>query len=97
MKIQYLSATIVTYACLFQEYVMPAEGQAPSTYFPGGDNGVYDDWVNSTSYTKSTFIESTSSVTGEGVAIHWDTTDSAIQLAVVAKATGWAAFGLAEF
>ena len=67
----------------------------PSAFFGGTGNGVYLKWLNSSMYDRSKWLES-SSATGLGVALHWSTNESHVQLAVACKATGWVGFGLAE-
>jgi len=71
-----------------------AQGSAAS-YFGGGDNSTYLEWLQQSSYNKSAFLPSTQ---GEdtGVALHWSTDESSIRIAVAAQATGWCAIGLAE-
>jgi hypothetical protein len=59
----------------------------PSSYFGGANIATYLDWVNKSSYERHAWIES-SSDSALGVAIHWTTDDSHIQLAVAANATG---------
>jgi hypothetical protein len=67
----------------------------PSSYFGGSNIATYLDWVHQSSYARHAWIQS-SSDSALGVAIHWTTNDSHIQLAVAANATGWVGFGLAE-
>ena len=67
----------------------------PSSYFGGTNIATYLDWVDKSSYERHAWIES-SSDSSLGVAIHWTTDDTHIQLAVAANATGWVGFGLAE-
>ncbi|KAI2510721.1 copper type II ascorbate-dependent monooxygenase [Fragilaria crotonensis] len=77
----------------FLLFIAVAKAADPSTYFGGLDNSVYLDWLNSSSYDRSTWLESSSAT---GVAVHWSTNESHVQLAVACKATGWVGFGLAE-
>jgi dopamine beta-monooxygenase len=81
-------------ALLSQRFICPSNAQNP--VFPGMDNGVYKSWLTTASYAKSSFLPSTSDTSVGGVQIHWTVDDEMIHLAVVAQATGWVAFGLAE-
>ena len=67
----------------------------PSSYFGGSNIATYLDWVDKSSYERHAWIES-SSDSALGVAIHWTTDNTHIQLAVAANATGWVGFGLSE-
>jgi Copper type II ascorbate-dependent monooxygenase, C-terminal domain/Copper type II ascorbate-dependent monooxygenase, N-terminal domain/DOMON domain len=73
----------------------PLFARESSQFFPGSSNETYTDWLDTVTYNKSTFIESTSD-TGNGVAVHWTIDDRTIHLAVAAQATGWVGFGFAE-
>lgn len=68
-----------------------------TSYFAGSNNQGYLDWLATVSYNQSTFIASDSNP-DQGVAVHWNIAsgNTTIQLAIVAPATGWSAFGLAE-
>jgi Copper type II ascorbate-dependent monooxygenase, C-terminal domain/Copper type II ascorbate-dependent monooxygenase, N-terminal domain/DOMON domain len=84
-------------ALSFQVLIGSTIGAHGSTIpFPGIDNELYKTWLNNTSYEKSTFLPSTSDTEKEGAVVHWTVDTQMIYLAVVAPATGWAAFGLAE-
>jgi Copper type II ascorbate-dependent monooxygenase, C-terminal domain/Copper type II ascorbate-dependent monooxygenase, N-terminal domain/DOMON domain len=96
MKIHQNHIIFALGAALLQCFIQPLHAQDPSLFFPGSDNEVYVSWLANASYDKSAFLASTSSSEGEGVAVHWSIQDSEIHLAVVARATGWAAFGFAE-
>jgi dopamine beta-monooxygenase len=86
---------IITALCVLssQKFIRSANAQNP--VFPGSDNEVYVAWLNTASYAKSSFLPSTYDTGVGGVQIHWTVDDEMIHLAVVAQATGWAAFGLA--
>jgi hypothetical protein len=77
-------------------FTRPTNAQDTALVFPGIDNDVYMAWLDNALYEKSTFLPSTSDTEGGGVEIHWTVDEQMIHLAVVAQATGWAAFGLAE-
>jgi Copper type II ascorbate-dependent monooxygenase, N-terminal domain/Copper type II ascorbate-dependent monooxygenase, C-terminal domain/DOMON domain len=96
MKIQ-INSQLCVLCTAFQLGLLlhPLFAQESSQFFPGSNNETYTDWLNSVTYNKSTFIESTSD-TGNGVAVHWTIDDRTIHLAVAAQATGWVGFGFAE-
>lgn len=75
--------------------VAVAKAVDPSTFFGGSGNGVYLDWLNSSDYARSKWLSSTSDA-GLGVAVHWNTNSTHIELAVASKAIGWVGFGIAE-
>jgi Copper type II ascorbate-dependent monooxygenase, C-terminal domain/Copper type II ascorbate-dependent monooxygenase, N-terminal domain/DOMON domain len=95
MKIHQNHVIFALVAAFLQCFILPLHAQDASFVFPGSDNEVYVSWLANVSYNKSAFLPSTSNE-DEGVAIHWSIKDSMIHLAVVAPATGWAAFGFAE-
>jgi dopamine beta-monooxygenase len=95
MKIHQHHIIFALAAAFLPCFIRPLHAQDVSFVFPGSDNEVYVSWLANVSYNKSAYLPSTSSE-GEGVAIHWNIKDSMIHLAVVAPATGWAAFGFAE-
>ncbi len=97
MNIQSKLPSIVLCSLLFlgQTYQLNAQ-ETPTEFFPGMIKDVYTDWLDTVSYNKSTFIESSYDTT-TGAALLWNIVDDMIYLAVaVTQATGWAAFGLAE-
>jgi Copper type II ascorbate-dependent monooxygenase, C-terminal domain/DOMON domain/Copper type II ascorbate-dependent monooxygenase, N-terminal domain len=96
MKIHQYPVIFAVCAAFLQCFILPLHAQNSSLVFPGSDNEVYISWLAKATYDKSAFLSSTSSQEGEGVAIHWSIEGSMFHLAVVARATGWAAFGLAE-
>jgi DOMON domain/Copper type II ascorbate-dependent monooxygenase, N-terminal domain/Copper type II ascorbate-dependent monooxygenase, C-terminal domain len=79
-----------------QHFTRAVKAQTTELVFPGRDNEVYTTWLNKASYKKSSFLPSTSDATVGGVQIHWTVDNEMIHLAVVAQATGWVGFGLAE-
>jgi hypothetical protein len=97
MMFQHTSKFFIIALCAvsLQAFLRPTNAQDPALVFPGVDNEVYTAWLDNAAYEKSTFLPSTSDV-GGGARIHWTVDESTIYLAVVAQATGWAAFGLAE-
>jgi dopamine beta-monooxygenase len=72
-----------------------ASAQTPSDYFGGLDHDTYVAWAETSSYTKTTFLNMAANG-DEGVAVHWTIDDTHINLAVAARATGWVGFGIAE-
>ena len=94
MKLTKLSSLINL--CMATSFLtLPALGD-PS-YFAESNNEGYLDWLANVSYNQSIFI-ATDSNPDQGVAVHWNIAgdNTTIQLAIVAPATGWSAFGLAE-
>lgn len=78
--------------------VMQSMAQDPiigSSNFGGDNNQAYLEWLEQSSYSKSSFLPS-SRDDGAGVALHWSTDEQYIHIAVAAKATGWVGFGIAE-
>lgn len=58
----------------------------------------YSNWLNDhfgTAYTQHSFL-STSSASGSGAAVFWKIIEDDINFAIVARATGWLAFGISE-
>ena len=93
MKSSSISAIVALGTMLF----LTSTAQEDTEYFAGSNNQAYLDWLSTVSYNQSLFIASDSNP-DQGVAVHWniDRDNSTIQLAVVAPASGWSAFGLAE-
>lgn len=95
---QFPGSCIVVALCALslQACMRQTNAQKQDLALPAIDNEVYTTWLDNASYDKSTFLPSTSDTEGGGVRIHWTVDQQMIYLAVVAQATGWAAFGLAE-
>jgi hypothetical protein len=73
-----------------------AVSASAATYF-GNTNDAdteYTAWLAtaSASYARNTFLPAVSNPT-DGMAVHWTIQGETIQLAVVAKTTGWLGFG----
>lgn len=70
---------------------------AAKKYFGGSvNNDAYVRWLSQRRYNRSTFLASSQS-DDAGVALHWNIVNGEqIQLAVVARATGWVGFGLGD-
>jgi hypothetical protein len=82
-------------ALLFLAASAVATAVDPTSYFGGAENDAYLDWLSKSAYDRLTWLGSSSDST-LGVAVHWTTDSTHIQLAVAAKASGWVGFGLAE-
>jgi hypothetical protein len=75
-------------------WIASASGSSDySTYFGGNDE--YIEWYETVKgiYNASIFLSDAST---SGAALHWSIIDEQLQLAVVARATGWLGFGLSE-
>ena len=94
MKFLMISSLMTFYATTS---FLTSTAHGGTSYFGGSNNQGYLDWLTSVSFNQSTFIASDSNP-DQGVAVHWniDNDNTTIQLAIVAPATGWSAFGLAE-